>query len=812
MDVWVQNSQIWLNNNYHAVPGYNLVDEDGLTGWGTVNGITRALQHELGISALTDTFGPTTLSSLTSQVGSVSTTTTKPRIVGLMQCGLWCKGYSGGTVFDSWTLSPELNTSVPGVRSAMGLGTTNSLPPKAFKSLLTMDAYSLLSGGTSAAQGVQRWLNGTYYTRADYFIIPCDGVYSRDVQRGLMLAIQYELGMADGVANGNFGPATQSGLQTYGAFGLGATDTTRKLVRLFKGALIFNGYDVPLSGTFDATTASQTSAFQAFVGLPVTGAANYQTWASLLVSTGDPNRPATAADTSTPLTTAKAGSLWSAGYRTIGRYLNVESKRYQPGELGVIFGAGLTTFPIYQEFNDSSDDFTYFKGYNQGVAAVRRARQLGFVANTVIHFAVDYDATNDDITAVIIPFFQGIRDGVATSTSVSYRVGIYGTRNVCARVSAAGLAVSSFTAGMSTGYSGNLGFPLPANWSYDQIRNYSIGSGSGALEIDKDVKSSSAPSVGSSGVLATPSRTVGGVLQFDEFFWWLTELCHKAEKAAINSAGESIAATSDLYDFVLQVAKAPTYAASPWTIYTPPSERRPGFPAPLIDDFTFARSAFEADAAASPLPIGVAYPDPRHWAATAVGYNAWGAVTNSFDVWPGDLGGWSIDLVTLWKQYAQERHDGVAAAVAGCTPWVMDKLGASNPADSVLSMADLIADMDGYLTETMRAADSSRSVADVMREILVRTQSDPGWRFDQFFAQRFGGSATTMRQAANNAFTSTAVWTTIPASAFLDGVRRPGETPASPSSTDPGSTELAAELDDFTQAFVARFSQLKDNA
>lgn len=37
---------------------------------------------------------------------------------------------------------------------------------------------------------------------------------------------------------------------------------------------------------------------------------------------------------------------------------------------------------------------------------------------------------------------------------------------------------------MSTGYSGNLGFPLPTNWGLDQIKEFTIGSGEGAIAID----------------------------------------------------------------------------------------------------------------------------------------------------------------------------------------------------------------------------------------------------------------------------------------------------------------------------------------
>jgi len=48
---------------------------------------------------------------------------------------------------------------------------------------------------------------------------------------------------------------------------------------------------------------------------------------------------------------------------------------------------------------------------------------------------------------------------------------------------------------MSTGFSGNLGFPMPMNWSYNQFYETSIGSGSGVLGIDKNDYSGADPGV-----------------------------------------------------------------------------------------------------------------------------------------------------------------------------------------------------------------------------------------------------------------------------------------------------------------------------
>lgn len=68
-----------------------------------------------------------------------------------------------------------------------------------------------------------------------------------------------------------------------------------------------------------------------------------------------------------------------------------------------------------------------------------------------------------------------------------YKTGIYGVRNACTRVSAQGYACSSFVADSSTGFSGNLGYPMPSNWAFDQFKtDITIGGGEGALGIDKN--------------------------------------------------------------------------------------------------------------------------------------------------------------------------------------------------------------------------------------------------------------------------------------------------------------------------------------
>ncbi|MDS0527220.1 hypothetical protein NNC19_16125 [Clostridium sp. SHJSY1] len=56
--------QQWLNKTYLGRTGYTQVSEDGTTGWGTIKGLTTALQIELGISSPNGNFGPATAALL----------------------------------------------------------------------------------------------------------------------------------------------------------------------------------------------------------------------------------------------------------------------------------------------------------------------------------------------------------------------------------------------------------------------------------------------------------------------------------------------------------------------------------------------------------------------------------------------------------------------------------------------------------------------------------------------------------------------------------------------------------------------------
>lgn len=161
--------------------------------------------------------------------------------------------------------------------------------------------------------------------------------------------------------------------------------------------------------------------------------------------------------------------------------------KIQPGELATIKEYGLRCFPIFQTWSRSADYFSNNQGTADAFRAIEWAEYHGFKAGTIIYFAVDYDAMDAEVTQYVLPHFRGIMRTIGENSG--YGVGVYGPRNVCQRVADAGYAAAGFVSDMSSGFSGNLGYPLPTNWAFDQISTIKVGSGAGEIEIDNNIVS-----------------------------------------------------------------------------------------------------------------------------------------------------------------------------------------------------------------------------------------------------------------------------------------------------------------------------------
>ena len=486
-DEMVLETQQWLNKTYGNVSGFNKVTENGKTGWPTIYALIRGLQHELGITELSDNFGDGTSQRYDAQVVPKLKEGYKGNIVYLIQGAFWCKGIGPGG-FDGEFTSYTQEAMTKLQKYAGFPNGDGEFDSKWAKALFDMSAFVRVEGGNDTVRGMQQWLNVNYN---NYFgILPCDGVYQRATNTALIYALQAEEGLSPDVANGNYGATTTQLTPTLQEGDSGA------FVEILQYGLFVNGFyqSGPFDGNYTSKVASEVSKFASFMVYDsknaLAGIADITTFKGLLISSGDTNRTAIGADTSTQLTPAQIQTLVDNGVSYVGRYLtgtvgsgaSEKDKFLTAKEIENILGAGLSIFPIYQDNYPEVEYFTNEQGISDAKAAAKAAIQLGVPYGTIIYFAVDVDVEDGDIAGTVIPYFEGV---YGTLTGYGFRTGVYGTRNVCQRVIDQKTAVYAFVSDMSTGYSGNLGFAMPQDWAFDQFFEYTMGSGEGAVGVDQ---------------------------------------------------------------------------------------------------------------------------------------------------------------------------------------------------------------------------------------------------------------------------------------------------------------------------------------
>lgn len=499
-DQMVLQTQQWLNDTYRNSTGFGSVVEDGRTGWDTIYGLIRGLQIELGITALANSFGPSTQAKFRTRwpdgipeqdAGAESVS----NVYAIIQGALWCKGYSTGSDITTHFYAGTGN-AIKRLKTDMGISGNSTVTLDIMRALLSMQQFVLLqsSGGTAAIRSAQMLINQQY---RDYTaIIPTDGLYGRDMNTALIQVLQSIEGFTPAESTGHFGDGTKARLKTITASN---ASTYSEWVRLASIALICNRVSHDLHISWNTDFADSIIYFQNTYQLPKSGSIDSTTWMSLLISRGDPDRPCVACDTRFEITGERLEVLKANGYQIVGRYLtepdqeSKEPEQYfkaiRPGELERITSGGVQFFPIFQENSRLLSDFTSPNGARHAQEARIAAQRLG-IPPTVVYFAVDFDATDPQVTSHILPYFQAINSGLGGG----YKVGIYASRNICSRIITAGFASSAFVSDMSTGFSGNLGFPIPQAWNYDQFTEISNFQGNG-FDLDRVAYSQRVPPV-----------------------------------------------------------------------------------------------------------------------------------------------------------------------------------------------------------------------------------------------------------------------------------------------------------------------------
>ena len=514
MSAEVLAGQKWLNSTYGGRSGYQSVEETGLPGSATSAALVSALQIELGMDTVTGVFGEQTEVACNANRMHPADTGNKVKII---QYGLYAKGYDPNGVTGIYNGATGIAVRDLVADAGVTILADASIGAMEMKAVLGVDEYKLIAGGDATVRAIQQDLNSRY--RSYTGLCACDGYYGRSTNSAIIYAIQAEEGMSTDMATGFFGPSTKNYLPDLwqsGQWGMdgGYTDAQiANFTKLAQYALYCVGVDRynggtgskynpgSMDGSQSASTLAALHAFQNDHALTQRDMVGLDEWMGLLVSTGNPNRDGIACDCSTQLTTSSlVASLYSDDYRIVGRYLtgtvgggsSKRAKNLTSSEIQTIFAGGMSIFCIFQDdadwwqdHDDLSDYFGYDRGYSDAKKAIQAASNLGVPAGEYIYFAVDFDYMEGEVWNKVVPHFQGI-NAQMTENGNPYRIGIYSARNTCGIVSAEGLASSSFVSDMSTGYSGNLGYPMPSNWAFDQIQEYTNSAGFG---VDKNVAS-----------------------------------------------------------------------------------------------------------------------------------------------------------------------------------------------------------------------------------------------------------------------------------------------------------------------------------
>ena len=712
MDKMVLETQKWLNETYGRDSRFKKVDENGKTGWPTIYALIRALQIELGISNTVDNFGPRTQSLFLKRwpSGIVEQNTsdkTTSNVYSIIQGSLWCKGYSVGSGISQNFYSGTGN-AIKKLKADMGIEGNSTVTLDIMKSLLSMQQYVLLKhyGGTTDVRNIQQKINREYKNYTG--IIPCDGLYGREMNKALIQILQSLEGYSPNDATGYFGNGTKSKLKTITSSNFSSYG---KWVWLAKATLNCLGYKCIQDNIWNSDFENNLSKFQEDYKISVNKQLDINTWMALLTSKGNPDRPAKACDTRFEVTDLLLEKLKSDGYEIVGRYLTGGSfKEIKDGELERIVNGGMKYFPIFQENGRVIDEFTYEKGLEHGKKASIAALNKG-VPSTVIYFAVDMDIYDYQIDSNIIPYFKGINETI----DPRYSVGIYASRNVCTRIANIGYSISSFVSDMSTAFSGNLGFSIPNNWNYDQF--HEIHGYGGNWDLDKVAYSGK---ISPCNIVLEKEEYQDDEIRFIKWIKDTEDFCVEKSKNIL----------SPVYGYnhvigraILEYLRKPTYWGDKyggmWRLYTPEIT-------PDAKEVS-ARMIYQLICDKQPkIKDKVSGIDIAHMSATILGYMHWGTPKTKSNYSLGDLGGWLLDLLQIWGVYDKEAKD------KNLKDWLKQHLGSKIDGKG-FGYDDVLADSDAYLIIKRGILNLSKSLINIYRY-------SKNERIKMFYKERFDSS------------------------------------------------------------------------
>lgn len=283
---------------------------------------------------------------------------------------------------------------------------------------------------------------------------------------------------------------------------------------------------------------------------------------------------------------------------------------------------------------------------------------------------------------------------------------------------------------MSSGFSGNLGYPIPADWNYDQFAE--ISGYAGKWDLDRVAHAGRVAACSS--VLPSSSATPypdpdPAKPEEDPLLAW----SKKTERECLESLGKASrpirACRGSIGEFILEWLRKPEYWGDKygglWRLYTPE------IPSP--SELESARQICSGVCKKQPAIKGLLpNRDVAHMAATAVGCLAWGIEEDNKEYGLGDLGGWPLDLLQIWGAYEREANSSDLAA------WLEKHLGGMHEGKG-FGYEDVLADADAWLiARNMIRKPSSNALTNAMRDVFKQSETH---RIGRFYRERFGSRA-----------------------------------------------------------------------
>jgi hypothetical protein len=144
-------------------------------------------------------------------------------------------------------------------------------------------------------------------------------------------------------------------------------------------------------------------------------------------------------------TTSKLSELKAAGIKTVIRYddrfPSGNWKQVHSPEVHAIRDAGFELGIVYEGAGATLSSFSEQSGYLDAQYARKQAALRGQPDGSAELFAVDFDPTASEITARIIPYFNGVAKAFAESNNLPVLVpGVYGSGLTCRTLFLMGLA------------------------------------------------------------------------------------------------------------------------------------------------------------------------------------------------------------------------------------------------------------------------------------------------------------------------------------------------------------------------------------